>query len=877
MKKHLLAYLIIALWLFVTSTIVYATTSNYNLQILKVNTENFPEVIFVEFTVTDSNGNFVEGLTKDDFVIKDNGTFKYGCKRLIHDLTELLLPIDIVFLVDNSGSMSDEQDKIRNAIPKLLEGLKDKGDVRVALCRFGQSDYTSYINNNIWGTIEKTSSGFAFSPLRNTLDINLFVSNIWSRNKENGGYEPYYNVLHWAALQDFGYRPNALKIFILLGDEDYLYSNSYNSPLDEPTVAETLSQYGIQTFVIQTPSYRNEYEQITTQTGGTFLDVTSSSYDPLLEHITNKIKGRYILRYCLETDSVYDVCKDIRNSNISYNDKTAYRPYRPIKSATLTRTESTQLLDEMSIDAHKPVDLSVLVTENGNQIDSVSLYYRSSLSSTFKKITTHDYFRQPNGQLLYTFSIPTSDVVGASIYYYFEAETSITFNQIKSDAKVTSPAYTHNLFTWNIAINPNKVPIISQVKHEIALPCRSLAFYATITGDDITAVKLNYRIANISSEFREVTMYAQAGSNRYEASLPAETSADIAIEYFVVATNQQGLQAHYGSSSAPILLNIDTQSTLSKQGPMEIVIHGLDRITIGCNPISKQDSIAAYYSMSCGGAVQDVLGAVAHWDKLLGGFRLVVYGNTSNYITKNGFDVGEPLKLKLIQNGIDYVLENHHIVYSPNARITNFPHIAIGPQEPIATFMQGTNIINNGAVIDFDACEKTTTQKVVLKNTGCEMLYIKDMSINNPLFTVAPLRVDSLLPGEQTELVLSYQPDMDAHATLEVHTNVPSRHYYNFYLTGKSLVVSPCATMQMQPTNPQLGDSLTFTYDLRTQNDVEVLLKPSCSNVVDWSHTFNGVIGPQKLSINKTLPTGKYKLSFYTKEDLCEYLFEITQ
>lgn len=832
--------------------------------------------MFVEFTVTDSNGNFIDGLTKDDFIIKDNGTFKYGCKRLLQDLTELSLPIDIVFLVDNSASMSDEQAKIREAIPKLLEGLKDKGDVRVALCRFGQSGYSPY-TNNIWGTIEKTSSGFVFSPLRNIQDINLFVDTIWSRNREDGSYEPYYNVLHWAAQQDFGYRPNALKIFILLGDEKYLGSNSNNSPLDEPTVAGTLSQYGIQTFVIQTPSFSNEYEQITHQTGGTFLDVTSNSYDPLLEHISNKIKGRYILRYCLETDSVYDICKDVRTSNISYNEKTAYRPYRPIKSATLTRSESTQKLDTTSIDANKPVDLSVLVTENGNQIESVSLYYRSSLSSVFKKITTNDYSRQANGQLLYTFSVPADDVVGTGIYYYFEAETSVTFNQIKSDAKVTSPAYTHNLFTWNIAINPNKAPAISHVQHEMALPCRSLAFNATITGDEIAAVKLNYRIAKISSEFREVAMYAKAGSNHYEASLPAETSADIAIEYFVVATNQQGLQAHYGSSSAPILLNIDTQSTLSKQGPMEIVIHGLDRITIGCNPISKQDSIAAYYSMSCGGAVQEVLGAVAHWDKLLNGFRLVVYGNSSNYITKNGFDVGEPLKLKLIQNGIDYLLDNHHIVYSPNARITNFPYIAIGPKEPIATFMLGTDLVKNEALIDFDACDKIATKSLVLKNTGCEILYIKDINISNELFSLAPLKVDSLLPGEQTELLISYHPNRDAHATLEVHTNVPTQHYYKFYLTGKSLVISPCATLQMQPTKPQYGDSITFTYDLRTQQEVEVLLKPSCSNVVVWSNKLNATKGQQKLSINNPLPMGTYKLSFYTKEDLCEYLFEIIQ
>ena len=95
---------------------MYALNSDYKLQILRVNTENFPEVMFVEFTVTDTNGNFIEGLTKDDFIIKDTGTFKYGCKRLLQDLTELSLPIDIVFLVDNSASMSDEQAKIRNAI-----------------------------------------------------------------------------------------------------------------------------------------------------------------------------------------------------------------------------------------------------------------------------------------------------------------------------------------------------------------------------------------------------------------------------------------------------------------------------------------------------------------------------------------------------------------------------------------------------------------------------------------------------------------------------------------------------------------------------------------------------------------------------------------
>ena len=50
------------------------SSSKHNLQIINVNTENYPEAIFVEFTVTDSEGEFVPNLTVDDFIVKDNGT-----------------------------------------------------------------------------------------------------------------------------------------------------------------------------------------------------------------------------------------------------------------------------------------------------------------------------------------------------------------------------------------------------------------------------------------------------------------------------------------------------------------------------------------------------------------------------------------------------------------------------------------------------------------------------------------------------------------------------------------------------------------------------------------------------------------------------------
>ena len=248
MKKSLFTYC-----LFISVLISFpllASSVDYNLQILNVNTENFPDAVFVEFTVTDAEGNFIPNLTQNDFTIKDNAIKKFGCKRLVQDLTEQQLPIDIVFIVDNSVSMSDEQDKISEALPLLLEGLSKKGDVRVGLIRFGDSDYNPSASQ--WGVVEKNNMGFFFSSLSDSADIRSFVETIWKQNRYDGVYEPYYNVLDWSARQDFGYRNNAVRIFIMLGDEPYCNNhNNSKTPLSEDEVCSVLSEYGIQTFIIQ--------------------------------------------------------------------------------------------------------------------------------------------------------------------------------------------------------------------------------------------------------------------------------------------------------------------------------------------------------------------------------------------------------------------------------------------------------------------------------------------------------------------------------------------------------------------------------------------------------------------------------------------------
>lgn len=867
------------------------SSSKYNLQIINVNTENYPEAIFVEFTVTDEDKNFVEGLQEKDFIVKDNSTKKYSCKRLIQELNEYKYPIDIVFLMDNSGSMLEEQEKIRETLDDLLNGLSEKGDVRVALARFGYPGYNEdYLENNgfIWALIEKNNFGFEFSPLRNNLDIDTFITNVWSNNIANGGYEPYYNVLYWMAQQNLDYNQKASKVFIIVGDASYFYNEDYGyrndtlEPLTQDKVANTLSENEIQTFIIQDDDYKDEYDEIIKQTNGKFYDVHKWDNNNILADIATKveIKKNYVLRYCVETDNTS--CEDAREITIILNKDTISYNYFPVKSATIERTAITSALDKKVIDTNTPIELSAIVSKNGNQIDTLKLFYFSE--GNLYEIINTNYKVINDNQQEYSFTIPAKHVSGTHIAYYFETNAKVELNDYSRVTKITSPAHTHELFTWTIAINPCKAPIISNVNNQIAVPCRSINISANVTDDNLETVMLDYRMSNIDTDYKNVEMIQQL-EDHYIAFIPAESAADASIEYFIVATDKTGLQAHYGTPENPIIQKIEALSVASKQDPMEIIIYGLDRITIGCNPITEKDTIAAYYPMRCGGAVTDVLCSYATWDKLIKGFRLTVYGTASNSNVINGFEKGDDIKLKLIQNGIDYILENHNIKYSPNARITDFPYIAIGPKEPKASFYIENKQIERDSDIDFGLCDRETTKIITLKNTGCENLYIRDITLDNKLFEIKPFETKAdkegilkiLAPGESVNIDISYTPTFDANATLEIHTNIPSDHIYRFTLSGKSLTVSPCATLKMQPLTPKYGESISLTFDARQEKEIEILLKKECSYKVDWSYTLTPSVSTQEVQIDKLLEIGHYKLSFYSGENLCEYLFEVIE
>ncbi len=116
--------------------------------------------------------------------------------------------IDVLWVVDRTGSMGDDIDHIRQDAPKMFKDLQDKGyDVRMAI-----ESFETDLDNR--GSTDFKSDAVSFQA-----DVNSVLGNI------GGGVERGLNSLE-QAIGRFGgkFNPDATKVTILLSDE---YSDDF--------------------------------------------------------------------------------------------------------------------------------------------------------------------------------------------------------------------------------------------------------------------------------------------------------------------------------------------------------------------------------------------------------------------------------------------------------------------------------------------------------------------------------------------------------------------------------------------------------------------------------------------------------------------------
>lgn len=173
--------------------------------------------------------------------------------------------LELVFIIDTSGSMGDDIAGVRSNISSFVDRLQAKGiDYNLGLIGYEQNVDIKPM----------TSSVYTFKNYLSSLSV-------------SGGTENGLDALD-EAMDYYTFYDNSVVYFVLIGDEEITSSNG-NS---ESSVIQRLNSNGIKTIVIRDPGYSLNYEQfgrIADATNGLKLNI-NDNYSSNLDHIFDEIQ-----------------------------------------------------------------------------------------------------------------------------------------------------------------------------------------------------------------------------------------------------------------------------------------------------------------------------------------------------------------------------------------------------------------------------------------------------------------------------------------------------------------------------------------------------------------------------------------------------------
>lgn len=199
--------------------------------------------------------------------------------------------VDIVFIIDATGSMSNEINAVKNNIASFSENLIDSGlDIR--FCIIDYRDITiSGEDTNV-----HTVSGSHWMN-----DIDAVVNTLSSISVSGGGDTPETVIDPLGYVADnslMSWRSDAYRFAFVLTDANHKTANNYGyNNLNE--VADKLAEMEVVTSVICSSSY-NDYQYLYEKTGGIWADIYSSNFSNEMLNLSNSIIESVVREMTLE-------------------------------------------------------------------------------------------------------------------------------------------------------------------------------------------------------------------------------------------------------------------------------------------------------------------------------------------------------------------------------------------------------------------------------------------------------------------------------------------------------------------------------------------------------------------------------------------------
>lgn len=504
-------------------------TDNSGLEaaLVNLNHQNFP-FIYSNVRVL-RNGEALTELTKSNFQVFEND-------NLQTDYFEVTPPetgggsrvADIVFLMDNSGSMSDEQNDVRNNVIDFVNSLSNSGvDFTLGLCRYGQSDGDGMPIIEDDGQL--------------TDDTEYFKNEIWNRNVTAGGNEPgYYAITQSAA--GFNFRPGSQKILIEITDET---PDQGGATLEE---AQTICvNNSITLFALTSTDLFPKFEPITNATNGAHYDIYSEFTD-ILNYISEEVSSNYLIRYQSSNPAKDGTQRDVRiETNYMGEQAIVQGTYFPGAIPKISRTYQTRQLHTKPWAEETEFTIQVEIQDNVEPfVNNAIIYYKNTSSNTY----TSQSMNNTSG-ILWEGSIPPAVVSPPGLDYYITA----------SDGENTAsdPSVNPRSKPYQIAILPNEAPAIEHTPVTELNPGVRIVVSASIRDrtNELISTQLYYRkIGQLL--YTEVEMTNVYGNN-YEGTIPSEVVTKDGVEYYIEAKDDFGISGNSGTKDEPHIIKAESE------------------------------------------------------------------------------------------------------------------------------------------------------------------------------------------------------------------------------------------------------------------------------------------------------------------------------
>jgi len=489
--------------------------------ITSFDSQNFP-LIYMNVAV-DTFGVGMPTLTQSNFAVYEN-------EVLQTNLFQVTPPeqgggqrlADIVFLVDNSGSMGEEQTAILNNMVAFINQLIQSNiDYALGLCRFGQT--------------AKNGNPFLEDNGILTLDAIYFRDNVLLRNIASGSVEPGYWAIDSSA-SGFTYRPGAQKIFIILTDETPDQGGATQQDAINACLNGSITLYAL------TNEESAGLNTVATQTNGRYYNITDP-FNDILDDIGGNIINTYIVRYSSNDQNCNGLSRNVKVV-VTYNayQDTATRLYVPCQSPTIQRTPATIALHQQSWIEGTEFTIEVEVTDDFEPyVNLVRLFYKNTPLTDYSSVN----MTNTTGNL-WSGIIPGGSTLTPGVDYFITASDGLI--------TVSAPAINPSTNPYQLAILPNQAPVIIHTPIEFYDVGLAIDIFAQISDNtnSLANQKLFYRMRG-QILYESVTMQLLSGNN-YQAAIPSGFATIDGIDYYISAWDNFGVRTDHGSETDPHLI-----------------------------------------------------------------------------------------------------------------------------------------------------------------------------------------------------------------------------------------------------------------------------------------------------------------------------------